>query len=149
MIENVPPVPPEGTNTVAGTCTSPGTPDDMSTLMPPVGAGPVSVNVPDEPCPAVTADGFKVTEFGRGARTITEPVRVTVPTVAKTEQVVSIATGVVDTVNTALYFPASAVIVGGTAIGSPTFVSAMLRPPAGAGPFKYTAPVHEAPPVGV
>ena len=149
MIWNVPPVPPAGTNTVAGTCTSPGTPEEMSTLIPPTGAAPVSVNVPVEPCRAVTGDGFKVTEVGRGARTITDPVRVTVPTVASTVHVVSMATGVVDTVNTALYFPAGAVMLSGTEIGSPTLLSAILSPPTGAGPFNKTAPVHETPPVGV
>ena len=104
--------------------------------MPPAGAGPFNVNVPTVLCPPETVFGLRVTEVGMGARTTMVFETVTPFAVARTVFVVSIATGTVLTVKTALYLPAAAFTVAGTVTADPITDMAIVKPVCGAGPFR-------------
>lgn len=69
---NVTEVNPSGIVTLPGTVTA-GLLLESDIIQSPMGAGPVNVTVPEEEYPALTVDGFRVTEAGDGGFTVTVP----------------------------------------------------------------------------
>src|SRR2546422_8414250 len=72
-------VAPAGTVTLAGTLATPGLVLDSDTTAPPLGAGALSVTVPDHELPPVTLNGFWITQASVGCAKVSEAVCVTQP----------------------------------------------------------------------
>jgi len=117
-------------------------------MIPPLGAGPVSVTVPEEELPPVTLVGFNVSEESVADLTASDAVRVTPPYEAEMVAEVDVPTGFVLTANVALVAPAATDTVDGTIAALGLLLERLTTaPPLGAGPLSVTVPEEELPPV--
>jgi hypothetical protein len=135
------------TLTVAGTVAAVKLLLSRFTLIPPLGAGPLIVNVAVEEAPPVTLVGLSVTLAGMGAFTVRLPdaeAPLAVPVMVATALA---DTGLVVTVKVTCVFPASTVTLLGVAAALLLLLRFTLNPPAGAGFEMVTVPVDEVPPV--
>jgi len=146
IIRNEAPVPPAGTMTEVGTLAVEGVLLPSITIMPPVGAEPVSVTVPWETIPPNTLAGLIDNELTYGGATVIPAVTVP-PEVAEIVTGVEFATGYVVIVNEALVLPAGTTIAAGTpAAKGVLLVSETDTPPLGADPVSVTVPWETIPP---
>jgi len=119
---------------------------DRVTTAPPLGAGPLSVTVPDEEPPAVTLEGLSVRE-----PSVTELTASCAVSEIPFKDAVIVTLGelpaeLVVMVNVALVEPAGIVTEAGTlAVDESLLDNATRAPPLGAGPFNVTVPVAVPP----
>jgi hypothetical protein len=147
---NVADVAPDETVTDAGTVATPGSALSSETVVPPAGAGPVSVTVPVEDERATTVRGFSVRLRRSAGRTVNSAVFVVPPSRAEIVTGVEVPTPKAVTVNVAEVEPAATVTDAGTVAADVSeLVSETLEPPEGAGPLSVTVPVEVAPLVTV
>jgi hypothetical protein len=140
---------PGGTVADDGTCVAEVLLLVSETTAPVGGAAPLSVNVPVEGNPPVTALGFKVSDVKEAAETASVVVLV-FPYTAVRVTGVEAATPLVVIVNVVLVLPAGIVMLGGTwAAVVLLLCSVTVAPPVGAAPFRVTVPVEAAPPTTV
>jgi hypothetical protein len=145
LIKNVINVLPAGTLIDAGLIA-----DELSltsfTLMPPRGAGAVSVTFPREVRPPTTFDGVIVTVDRLGGSNVSVAVPVELPIEAVMVDVTWVETATVRIMNVAEVFPrATRILAGGVALFR-LLTSLTVTPPTGAGPVKLTVPVEIPPP---
>lgn len=129
---NVADVEPASTVTVAGTVAE-GSLDVSVTVVPPVGAMPVSVTVAVDAVPPITDVGLRLTEVTVGARTLKFALAEPPLNVAVNGPAVSVATAVVVTLKDVAVCPAGTVTVAGRVAAALFEVSVITAPPAGAG----------------
>jgi hypothetical protein len=122
---------------------------DSVTMVPPVGALPVSVTFPVEELPPITLVGLSVTPLGTGALTCKLADFETPDRVPVIVAVTFAATGTVDTVNVLDVVPAATVTLDGTIAIALLLERLTTAPPAGAALESVTVPVLDAPPVTV
>jgi len=119
---------------------------DGVTARPPVGAPADNATVQLEDCPATRLAGLQVTPDNAAAiRTFSEPILVTVPTVA---EIVAVSAGVersAEAVNCAEAMFAGIVSDAGTLTPVAVVTSDTATPPAYAGEFSDTVQVEEVP----
>ena len=143
---------PAATVTLAGTVATAVLLLDSVTTEPPDGAGPLSVTVPCDDVPPVTVAGDSDSVDSDGAPAAPGVTVSTAPHVvfstAHSFACVVDETLVVPTVKLAVVAPPGTVTVGGTVAGD-IDESCTVAPPDGAGAFKVTVPVDEAPAVTV
>jgi hypothetical protein len=117
------------------------------TIAPPVGAAPLSVNVPVDWVPPVTVLGLNVSDVRDAGVTVRVVVLVT-PTVPEIVTEVEEATGLVGMVNVAVREPALTTTLPGTCATELLLLdSVTVVPPAGAAPLRVTVPVELLPPI--
>jgi hypothetical protein len=118
------------------------------TLVPPAGAGPARVTVPEEDVPPVTDPGLTATEPIATGVTVKSAVLVLVPYIAVIVTVAGAATGSAETENVAVVEPPATVTDAGTVAAA---VLLLLNdtdaPAAGAGAESVTVPVELDPPL--
>lgn len=136
---------PAGTVTLAGTWAA-ALLLDRVTMIPPVGAGPVSVTVPVDEFPPATGFGLRTMDDSLGSL-ITRPVLCVVPQKAVIVAVVLLVTGLVVTMKVAVVWPAGMVTEAGTWAAALSEESVTSAPPVGAGPLIVTVPVDGVPPI--
>ena len=145
-IENVAVLEPTGTLRLDGGAAH-GLFDDNWTTNPPLGAGPLRVNVAVEGDPPTTETGEITRLDGTGWRIFRFAENDVLAHLAKIDAVPVEATAIVEMLNDALFAPAGTVTLpGGVAMLLPE-VRLTVAPPVGAGPFNETMPVDELPPV--
>lgn len=145
-------VEPPGMVTLSGTVATDVSLLDSATTTPPAGAIPFRVTVAtEEEKPPVTVDGFNVSDTSTGGTTVSDAdCDAPLPEEAVTVTVVELMTGVVVTVKLAVVAPAATVTVplpGTAATAALLLERETTAPPAGAGPFRFTVPLEEVPPV--
>jgi len=121
--------------------------DDRLTIVPPVGAFPLSVTVPVAETPPKTVVGDTDSELSDGALTVSEAVIVTAAAVAEIVAVAFVATGIVATLNVAEVAPAATGTVEGTVTPVVSEESVTTVPAVGAGALSVIVPMAEAPPM--
>jgi len=149
-VVNVADVLPEATVTDAGTVTPLATSLlERVTTVPPAGAGPDRVTVPDELAPPVTDVGFRAALSSVGAVTVSAAVLVVEPRTALIVAETLAVTPVVEVVKVAVVLPEATVTDAGTV--TPLAVLLLERltavPPVGAGLESVTVPVELVPPI--
>jgi hypothetical protein len=123
---------------------------DLSAIAkPPVGAGPLRVNVPVEGFPPTTDVGERLSGVRLGASIVKVAVGLLPPSVAVIVAAVLVATAVVFTVNSVVLAPAGTVTLAGTVAEPLLELKLTLIPPVGALPLKVTVPAEAVPPVTV
>ena len=143
---NVALVAPLGTVTVAGT-TALELPEMRFTMIPPLGAGPLRVNVPVDEVPPMTEVGATERPAGTGGVIVSVALAVTPPSVAEIVAFVVKDTAEVLMLKVAVVCPANTVTcAGGTALRLLEPKTTTI-PPLGAGPFNVTVPLEDVPPV--
>lgn len=143
---NVTLVAPLGTVAVAGT-TALELPELRFTMMPPLGAGPLKVNVPVDEDPPMTDAGATVRLAGTGGVIVSVAFAVTPPSVAEIVAFVANETAEVLMLKEAVVCPANTLTwAGGTALKLLEPKTTTI-PPFGAGPFNVTVPFEDVPPV--
>ena len=142
-------VAPAATVTLAGTVAAAVLLLDSATTAPPAGAAALSVTVPVDEIPPVTAAGFRLTDASVTGTGFTVSVAVCVPLyVPVIVTGVTAATANVVTVKVAVVAPAATVTLAGTVAAVVLLLdSATTAPPAGAAALSVTVPVDEIPPV--
>jgi hypothetical protein len=145
---NVPVSCPAATVVLAGTEAAAGVLLVSATVIPPVGAGPVSVTVPTEfATPPTTVAGAIETDVSAGGLTVSVAVFVTLAYVAEIVTGVDDATAALVAVNDPVVCPAETKTLAGTEAAAGTLlVSVTLIPPVGAGPVSVTVPAEFAAP---
>jgi hypothetical protein len=149
VIVNVALVAPAATVTDAGAVAAEVLFEDKVTVIPPVGAGPLSVTVPVEGVPAVTVVGLSERADTVGEFTVRVAFSVTAPAVAEIVTDFAVVTAVVVAVNVAEVDPAAIVTKAGTVVEASLDARLTVKPPVGAAPVIVTDPVVEFPPVTV
>jgi hypothetical protein len=146
-------VAPAGMVTLEGTVTTPVLLLERETRTPPLGAGALSVTVPEEGDPPTTLVGLNESEVsvgpGRGCGvTVREAVCVKLPLDAEIVTGVELAEAMVVTWKAALVAPAATVTLGGTVAAEVLLLdNATTVPPLGAELSRVTLPVEEFPPL--
>jgi hypothetical protein len=150
VIVNVALVLPDGIVTLDGTDAAPGLALVRATVMPPVGALPVSVTVPVELVPPVTVAGLRVRVESAAGLTVRVAVLLTPPAEAVIATGVWAATGVVRMVNVAVLLPYATVTVTGTVAIAKFALDRVTRTPlTGAAAVSVTVAVELLPPISV
>ena len=118
------------------------------TIVPPDGAKPLTVTVPEDDVPPTTEDGDTKTDVTVGTGSIVS-VAVTdaAPSAAVITAGVTVVTGLVEIVKVVLVEPAATIMLDGTTALLAPEDSAITVPPTGEGPVRVTVPVNEAPPM--
>ena len=148
VIVNVALVLPDATVTLGGTDATAGLALVRATVMPPMGALPVSVTVPVELDPPVTVVGLRVRVESAGGFTVRVAVLLIPPAEAVITTGVWAATGVVRMVNVAVLLPDATVTLAGTvAMAGFALERVTKTPPAGAAAVSVTVPVEVLPPI--
>ena len=122
-----------------------------ATVIPPMGAGPVSVTVPVVTCPETTLAGLKTSVEVTGGLTVSGAEMLEPPVcMAVMLSFATALTGSVVTLKVPLEEPAAMATFAGTVaeVGS-LLIKLMVTPPAGAGPVRFTVPMEVVPPVTV
>jgi hypothetical protein len=146
-------VAPAGMFTLEGTVTTPVLLLERETRAPPLGAGALSVTVPEEGDPPTTLVGLSVSDVRVGPGggcgvTVREAVCVKLPLDAEIVTGIDLAEAMVVTWNAALAAPGATVTLGGTVATEVLLLDrATTVPPLGAGPFRVTWPVEGFPPI--
>jgi len=146
-------VAPAGMVTLGGTVTTPVLLLERETRAPPLGAGALSVTVPEEGDPPTTLVGLNESDVRVGPGggcgvTVREAVCVKLPLDAEIVTGVGLAEVIVVTWNAALVAPAATVTLGGALAAEVLLLDkATTVPPLGAGPFRVTLPVEGFPPL--
>ena len=143
---NVAEVAPAGTVTFAGTVALVEL-ELRTTMVPLVGAGPLSVTVPVDVPPPVTSAGDNLRELSAAAVMFNVALADELPRVAVSDEEVDVETAVVVTVNVAVVDPPATVTVDGTVALPELDERVMTDPPEGAGPLRVTVPVDGEPPM--
>jgi hypothetical protein len=144
-------VAPAGMVTLEGTVTTPALLLERETRAPPLGAGALSVTVPEEGDPPITLLGFSAIDMRVGPEggcgvTVREAVCVTPPLEAEIVTWTELGDGTVVTWNAALVAPAATVTLGGTVAAEVLLLdNDTTAPPLGAGPLRVTLPVEGFP----
>jgi hypothetical protein len=116
------------------------------TTSPPVGAGPLKVNVPVDELPPWSEVGERVNPVRPGGVMVRVVFTDVEPSVAVMVAVADVATTEVVIVNVPVEAPAAMVTVDGTTALELLEVKFTTVPPAGAALFKVTVPVEGVPP---
>ena len=117
------------------------------TVIPSLGARPVSVIVPMEVFPAAMLVASRTTELGAGGFTVKVAVFVVPPPVAIMLTGVELETGLVVTVKVAVVLPPATVTLSGTVAASVILLYRdTTAPPLGAALLSFTVPVELLPP---
>jgi hypothetical protein len=139
--------------TLEGTGMTPGLLLERETRTPPLGAGALSITVPEEGDPPMTLVGLSVSDVRVGPGggcgvTVREAVCVKLPLDAEIVTGVELAEAMVVIWNAALVAPAATVTPGGTVAAEVLLLDReTIVPPLGAGPFRVTWPVEGFPPL--
>jgi hypothetical protein len=139
--------------TLEGTVTTPVLLLKRETRAPPLGAGALSVTVPEEGDPPTTLVGLSESDVRVGPGggcgvTVREAVCVTPALEAEITTDVELAEAMVVIWNAAVVAPEATVTLGGTVAAEVLLLDNVTTvPPLGAGPFRVTLPVEEFPPL--
>ena len=118
------------------------------TIVPPVGAAPLSVTVPVEPVPPITVLVGMVTDLTATDAPMLKPELTVLPfTVAERLSEITEFTRAVVMANVSEVLPAGTVTLGGTWAAGLLDETVTTTPPVGAGLLNVTVPVLLAPPV--
>jgi hypothetical protein len=117
------------------------------TVVPPEGAGALSVTVPVDAAPPIRAAGFRVTELTKSGRTSNGSPIELVPHFAVTVDVTGSVIVLVLIINVADDAPAETLTLEGTSTADWLLLSQTVAPPVGAAPLSVTVPVEFVPPV--
>jgi len=146
-------VAPAGMVTLEGTVTTPVLLLERETRAPPLGAGALSVTVPEKGAPPTTLVGLSESDVRVGPGggcgvTMREAVCVKLPLDAEIVSGVELAEAMVVIWKAALVAPAATVTLGGTVAAEVLLLDRETTvPPLGAGPLRVTLPVEEFPPL--
>jgi hypothetical protein len=149
----IPLVAPAEMVTLEGTVITPVLLLERETRTPPLGAGLLSVTVPEEGDPPTTLVGLNESDVSVGPDggcgvTVREEVCVTPPLEAEIVTCVELGDGMVVTWNAALVAPEATVTLGGAVATEVLLLDRVTTvPPLGAGLSRVTLPVEEFPPL--